>query len=24
MVARLGVRAEEIPTALVTHLHWDH
>ena len=24
MVARVGVRAEEIPTALVTHLHWDH
>jgi glyoxylase-like metal-dependent hydrolase (beta-lactamase superfamily II) len=24
MVARLGVRAEEIPVALVTHLHWDH
>ena len=24
MVARLGVRAAEIPTALVTHLHWDH
>jgi glyoxylase-like metal-dependent hydrolase (beta-lactamase superfamily II) len=24
MVARVGVRAEEIPTTLVTHLHWDH
>ena len=24
MVARLGVAAEEIPLALVTHLHWDH
>ena len=24
MVARLGVRADEIPLALVTHLHWDH
>jgi glyoxylase-like metal-dependent hydrolase (beta-lactamase superfamily II) len=24
MVARLGVRADEIPVALVTHLHWDH
>jgi glyoxylase-like metal-dependent hydrolase (beta-lactamase superfamily II) len=24
MVSRLGVRAEEIPLALVTHLHWDH
>jgi glyoxylase-like metal-dependent hydrolase (beta-lactamase superfamily II) len=24
MVARLGVRAEDIPVALVTHLHWDH
>jgi glyoxylase-like metal-dependent hydrolase (beta-lactamase superfamily II) len=24
MVGRLGVRADEIPLALVTHLHWDH
>ena len=24
MLGRLGVRAEEIPTALITHLHWDH
>ncbi|MGH7359049.1 MAG: N-acyl homoserine lactonase family protein [Candidatus Rokuibacteriota bacterium] len=24
MVGRLGVRADEIPMALVTHLHWDH
>src|SRR5262245_64894492 len=24
MVARLGIKAEEIPTALITHLHWDH
>jgi glyoxylase-like metal-dependent hydrolase (beta-lactamase superfamily II) len=24
MVARLGVRAEDVPVALVTHLHWDH
>lgn len=24
MLGRLGIRAEEIPTALITHLHWDH
>ena len=24
MLARVGVRADEIPLALVTHLHWDH
>jgi glyoxylase-like metal-dependent hydrolase (beta-lactamase superfamily II) len=24
MVARLGVRPEEIPLAVVSHLHWDH
>src|SRR5262245_3930973 len=24
MVSRLGVQPEEIPMALVTHLHWDH
>ena len=24
MLARLGVRADDIPTALITHLHWDH
>jgi glyoxylase-like metal-dependent hydrolase (beta-lactamase superfamily II) len=24
MVARLGVRPEQIPVVLVTHLHWDH
>lgn len=24
MVARLGVRPESIPVALVSHLHWDH
>jgi glyoxylase-like metal-dependent hydrolase (beta-lactamase superfamily II) len=24
MVGRLGIKAEEIPTALITHLHWDH
>ena len=24
MVARMGVRPEEVPVALVSHLHWDH
>jgi glyoxylase-like metal-dependent hydrolase (beta-lactamase superfamily II) len=24
MLARVGVRAEDVPLALVTHLHWDH
>ncbi len=24
MLARLGVRADEVPLALITHLHWDH
>jgi glyoxylase-like metal-dependent hydrolase (beta-lactamase superfamily II) len=24
MLARAGVRAEDVPLALVTHLHWDH
>ncbi|MBI1847739.1 MAG: N-acyl homoserine lactonase family protein [Candidatus Rokubacteria bacterium] len=24
MVARLGVRPEDVPLAIVTHLHWDH
>jgi glyoxylase-like metal-dependent hydrolase (beta-lactamase superfamily II) len=24
MLARMGVRAEDVPVALVTHLHWDH
>ncbi len=24
MVARLGIRPEEVPVALVSHLHWDH
>lgn len=24
MVRRLGVRPEEIPLALISHLHWDH
>jgi glyoxylase-like metal-dependent hydrolase (beta-lactamase superfamily II) len=24
MLGRMGIRAEEIPTALITHLHWDH
>ena len=24
MVEKLGVKAADIPTALITHLHWDH
>ena len=24
MLGRLGIWPEEIPTALITHLHWDH
>jgi len=24
MVARMGVQPEEVPLALITHLHWDH
>jgi len=24
MVGRLGVKAEDVPVALISHLHWDH